>query len=212
MPHNPFAELEQLIKNDSDLREELVKKDELFSGYHPEMEALHTANGKRLQQLIAEYGWPMAQKYGEEIENAAWMITMHAISLPSLQRNVLALLKQDGDRYPAAQSAMLEDRILVFSGKKQIFGSQMDWDENGILNPFPIEESDKCHTRRKQAGLEPLAEAIKRLRNRAESEHEHPPHDLTKHTELRESWMLRTGWISDPSEIDPAYDRYRITR
>jgi hypothetical protein len=125
------------------------------------------------------------------------MIAIHAISQPSLQKKNLALFKDDPKLYPSAQAAMLEDRILVFSGKKQIYGTQMDWDENGLMNPFPIEDPETIDERRDVVGLEPLKDNIKRLRTRASAEREHPPEDFVKRKREREDWMRRTGWITD---------------
>jgi hypothetical protein len=206
---NPFTTLEELFLKDEELRAKLIKSGELFSGYHPKMEELQIENGKKLQVLIEKYGWPVSEKYGNDIEHAAWMITMHAISLPELQKQVLALLKADPIRNTSPECAMLEDRILVFSGRKQKFGTQFDWDENGLLHPFPIENPEDVDNKRKQVGLEPLELKVQKLRECAIIEGENPPLDLTKHTDLREQWMLRVGWISDLSEIDPAYDKYR---
>jgi hypothetical protein len=202
---NPFTELLQLVQEDDTLRQELLNRGELFSGYHQEMEALQIENGKKLEELIDLVGYPQEKKFAD----AAWIIIMHAISLPSLQKKILALFKDNPKLYPSAQAAMLEDRVLVFSGKKQKFGTQFDWDENGLLNPYPIENPKSVNERRKQVRLEPIELKIQKLRERAMAEGEKPPLDLAKHSELRENWMLRVGWISDPSEIDPAYNKYR---
>ncbi len=196
---NPFAELESLLQKDSQLRTELVREGKLFSGYNPAMEALQIENGRKLEKIIEQYGWP-DDTVGKELVHAAWIIAMHAISLPSLQRKILAMFKQNPKLYPSPQSAMLEDRILIFSGKKQIFGTQMDWDENGLLSPFPIESPETVNERRKAAGLGSLSEAIDSLRKRSVIENEQPPLDIVKYAQMREEWMLRVGWISNRKE------------
>ncbi|MFI5201009.1 MAG: DUF6624 domain-containing protein, partial [Candidatus Kapaibacterium sp.] len=132
-------------------------------------------------------------------------IVMHAISLPELQRKVLALLKSERNSCTPAQLAMLEDRILVFSGKKQIYGTQFDWDKNGVLNPFPIEHLGDVDSRRKQVGLPPLSETVVEHRDRANREGERAPANFAVYTKLREDWMLKVGWIRDRSEIDSAF-------
>ncbi len=204
-----FEILKDLIEKDNILRNQLIEKKQLFLGYNPEMEALQLSNGKKLEELISQYGWPLSTHIEKEIIDAAWLIGMHAISLPSLQKKMLSLFKNDHTLCLPFQSAMLEDRVLVSSGKKQKFGTQLDWDENGLLNPFPIDKPETVDERRKQVGLDPLEMTIERLRRRANAEGEKPPQDLGEHTELRESWMLRVGWISNLSEIETAYDKYR---
>lgn len=204
-----FANLISLLKSDFALREELILRGELFGGYHPEMEALQTANGKELESLIELFGWPHKDIDGEEAVKSAWYIVMHAISLPSLQRKVLAILKADQDACTPLQLAMLEDRVLVFSGKKQKYGTQMDWDPNGNLNPFPIENFERVNHLRKEVNLPSLQESIATLRERAITERDHPPVNLAEYTRSREDWMLRFGWINNKSEIDKAYSAYR---
>jgi len=204
-----FAGLKSLLNNDFALREGLILRGELFGGYHPEMEALQTANGKELESLIERFGWPDKEIDGEDAVKRAWYIVMHAISLPSLQRQVLAILKANQSFCPLMQLAMLEDRVLVFSGKKQKYGTQMDWDSNGNLNPFPIENFERVDHLRKEVQLPPLQESIATLRQRAITERDHPPDNLAEYTKSREDWMLRVGWINDKSEIDKAYSAYR---
>ena len=172
------------------------------------MEKLHISNGKKLEEIIDTYGWP-GEAEGVEITNAAWLIAMHAISLPSLQRKVLALLKNNPEKNLSSEVAMLEDRILVFSGKKQLYGTQMDWDELGKISPYPIANPEHVDERRKMVGLEPLSNAIENLRQRATRENEQPPNNLAERTNKREEWMLKVGWISSKDEIDSAYNKYR---
>lgn len=39
--------------------------------------------------------------------------------------------------------AYLTDRIAVFEGNPQLYGTQFDWDENGELNPIFYDNIDK---------------------------------------------------------------------
>ena len=209
MPKSRFAELDALVASDAALREELISRGELFGGYHPEMEALQTEHGKKLESLIDEFGWPDAAIDGEAACKNAWLIVMHAISLPSLQRKVLAQCKKNPSGCTPARLAMLEDRTLVFSGKKQKFGTQFDWDANGELRPFPIGDEGNVDSRRTIGGLPSLEETAAQLRARASSEGDKPPANLAGYTRRREEWMLRVGWINDRAEINLAYSAYR---
>jgi hypothetical protein len=187
----PFSELPQLAQQDDALRQELLDRGELFSGYHPEMEALHIANGTKLEALIDAFGWPREKEYSD----AAWLIAQHAISLPELQKKILLLLKNDPSLCSPKQAAMLEDRILVLSGKNQLYGTQMDWDEDGILNPYPVEDPDDVDERRHKAGLDKLQDAINQLRKQAETENENPPEYFRERKKSEEEWRKRVGWI-----------------
>jgi hypothetical protein len=64
---------------------------------------------------------------------AAWQIVQHAIGDPEFQRRSLELVRgaaRRGDADPL-QVAMLDDRILFFEGRLQLYGTQFDWDANG---------------------------------------------------------------------------------
>jgi hypothetical protein len=200
-----FAELNVLIAQDFSLREELIERGVLFGDYHPEMEALHIANGRKLELLIEQFGWPDASIDGSKAIKNAWYIIMHAISLPALQRRVLKILQSTPNASSPEQIAMLEDRTLVFSGKKQRFGTQVDWDHNGALNPFPIENVEHVDILRAKANMPPLNDSLISLRERVIEEAEAPPANIAEYTRRREDWMLRMGWIRDKSEIDPSY-------
>ncbi|MDP4199741.1 MAG: hypothetical protein Q8922_03960 [Bacteroidota bacterium] len=202
-----FNELILLVQQDLELRSKLVQTGELFGDYHPLMEALHTSNGTRLETLIDSFGWPILEIDGPEVLKAAWLIVMHAISLPALQKKALNLLRASGGCSPE-ELAMLEDRILVFSGMKQKFGTQFDWSRDGCLLPYPIENIEFVDERRCTIGLPPLSDGIERLRERARLEGEKPPSDYSAYLSRRESWMLRAGWIYQVSDIDEAFHQF----
>src|SRR5262245_37409470 len=134
------VELLEMAAADQRVRAELAADGSLFNGYHPAMQAIHDKNASRLTEIIEQHGWPGRSLVGNDAAHAAWLILQHAIGHPDLQRQGLALLQQGVARgeVPAVEAAMLEDRILVFEGKPQRYGTQFDWDANGQLSPFPI--------------------------------------------------------------------------
>jgi hypothetical protein len=171
------------------LRNRLADQGTLIDGYHPEMRALHEANADRLALAIADYGWPGQDRVGADGSAAAWLIVQHAISRPVLMRQVRDLLRGSG-AVPAARWAMLDDRIAVFEGRKQTWGTQFDWDDSGEMNPLPIADPDGVDARRAAVGLPPLAEAIARHRTQAEG----PPADYARHRAGAEAFAREVGW------------------
>jgi hypothetical protein len=71
------------------VREELSQSGELGQGYAPRMEAVHRRNASRLQEIVAEHGWPDRELVGADGTLAAWFIAQHAIGQPDFQRQVL---------------------------------------------------------------------------------------------------------------------------
>ena len=127
---------------DIEARTRLAQSGDLFAGYHPDMEAVHLENAALLESAITDIGWPGRSAVGEDAARAAFLILQHAISRPDLQRRGLALIL---DAIPLGQAnaldaAYLSDRIAMFEGSEQTFGTQFDWDENGQLSPAPTRD------------------------------------------------------------------------
>lgn len=190
------AKLIAAAKRDRAVRADLVKRGELFAGYHPEMEAVHLENAKLLEQAIAAIGWPGRAKVGDDGAGAAFMIAQHAISRPDLQRRALALVLEAIPKHQAnpLDAAYLSDRIATYEGRGQLFGTQFDWDEHGELSPLPVADPDNLDERRASIGLPPIAVSIAEMRANAAAEGERRPADYDTRKKLFEEWLRRVGW------------------
>ncbi|MBX3293482.1 MAG: hypothetical protein KF881_11410 [Acidobacteria bacterium] len=179
------------------LREMLVETGELFDGYNAEMEALHIRNAEALESIINEIGYPTADKVGEAASDAAWLIIQHAISRPDFMRKCAQMLEKAvaENRADAKQLAYLTDRIAVFEGRPQLYGTQFDWDESGEMSPSPFDDIQKVERRRKAVGLNSLAEQTSLMRASAAAEHEFPPAGLAERRQQSDEWKRRIGWI-----------------
>jgi len=183
-------ELLALVEEDRRVRAELVEEGTLFDGYHPRMEAVHRRNAAYLAAAIDRHGWPGAVLVGDDGADAAWLIAQHAIGEPEFQRRCLAALQDAAERgeIPRWQPAMLEDRIRVFEGRDQRYGTQLRVADDGTLHPHPIEDADGVEERRRAVGLEPLAERL------AKAERVPAPKDREAYERGYEAWLRRVGW------------------
>lgn len=121
--------------------------------------AADTAMLTRLRSLGATRGsaWPLRQVVGAAGVRAVWWISQ---SDTALQRTTLhRMMESGGDQALAADVAVLEDRVRLQSGRKQIYGSQLHM-VGGRLVPEPIEDSAHVDMRRDAAGLPPLRDAL----------------------------------------------------
>jgi hypothetical protein len=186
------GELLAMAAADDALRERLAESGTLFDGYDPTMEALHVANAGRLESIVARYGWPGRSLVGEDGASAAWRIVHHAISCPDFMRRMHLLIRSAAERGEAslAEAAMLEDRINVYEGRRQTFGTQFDWNDTatamvpmvGVADPHRVEE------RRRQVGL-PAMEWTKPPPN-----DEPRPPNLTARQRQYDAWLKKVGW------------------
>jgi hypothetical protein len=186
-------ELLDLIAEDERVREELASDGSLFQGYHPQMEQLHRQNASRLREIIQQQGWPGITLVGADGEEAAWRIAQHSIGEPEFMRNALQLLKSAAEKKeaPLWQIAMMEDRIRLFEGRLQLYGTSFDWDEEGLMSPYPaIENLESVDRRREQVGLPPLKDVIARYRETDEPR----PKNLQERRKQMDEWARSAGW------------------
>lgn len=187
----------ELKKKDDKLRAELIRTGTLSNGYHKEMQVLHNNNAKELNLIIDKIGFPTSDKVGEEASKAAWLIIQHSIGQPDFMRKSAKLLEIAVDEKKADPKdlAYLSDRIAVFEGKPQRYGTQFDWDENGEMKPNQFDNLAKVNQRRKALGLNTLEEQIEIMQDRIKNENQHPPKDLEERKREYERWRKSVGWI-----------------
>lgn len=149
-------ELVAMSALDLEVRQNLIARGVIYDGYHPEMEAIHVRNASRLKEILAEHGWPGPALVGDDGAEAAWLIVQHAIGDPALQRQCLLLLQgaAQSDEVPLWQAAMLEDRIRMFEGRPQIYGTQLETDSEGTIRPYLLEDPEHVEEHRDRVGLE----------------------------------------------------------
>ena len=204
IPPAPCAEMSEdwasvliaAARRDIATRTRLAASGELFDGYHPEMEAVHDENAALLARAFEAIGWPGRHVLGEDGARAAFLILQHAIVHPALQRRGLALMLDAIPRGEAnaLDAAYLSDRIAVFEGREQAFGTQFDWDASGQLSPAPVRDAATLDERRASAGLPPIADSIAEMRARSAAEGEQAPPDLAQRRETYEAWARKVGW------------------
>ncbi|MDX6523246.1 MAG: hypothetical protein QOI17_759 [Gaiellales bacterium] len=189
-------ELLAMAGEDGAMRERLVADGSLFDGYNPLMAIVHRRNGDRLSEIVEAHGWPGRSLVGEDGADAAWLVLKHAIGDPGLQRRCLPLLElaAAGGDIPPWHFATLLDGIRFYEGRPQVYGSMFDWDENGELAPWPIEDADEVDQRRALVGLPPLAEQIQSVRMAAGAEGDRRPADPAARRREADEWARSVGW------------------
>jgi len=190
------AELLAMAKHDLRVRAELVSTGELFDGYNARMAEVHEQNAKKLERIVREFGWPGISLVGDEGSAAAWRILQHSIGNPELQRRCLPLLKAaaETEEIAAFQVACLEDRICVFEGRPQRYGTQFDWDENGMMSPHPLQDPKRVDSDRQSVGLGPLFKKTEEMRLSAAAEGNEYPRNYQKRQKEMDDWARSVGW------------------
>lgn len=193
MDFNDISEkIISLRARDENLRNELIRKGTLSNGYNQEMEALHNNNAKELSQIMEIIGYPTTEKVRNEASDAAWLIIQHSIGQPEFMKKSAKLLEEavHENKADPKDLAYLTDRIAVFEGKPQFYGTQFDWDENGEMNPKQFDDLAKVNQRRKAIDLNSLEEQIKIMKERVKNENQRPPKDFEKRKRAYDKYWL----------------------
>jgi hypothetical protein len=129
------------------------------------IKAMNTADSVNLIKVVRildEHGWLSQEQIGGQRSATLFLVIQH--SDLQTQEKYLPLMRQavkDG-KAQANQLALLEDRVALRQGKKQIYGSQITQDMNGKYSISPIEDEPNVNKRRAAVGLESLEEYVKR--------------------------------------------------
>ena len=178
---------------DERVRAELAASGELFDGYCPKMEKVHLANAVELERMINENGgWIGKSLVGEDGAEAAWLIVQHAISLPEFSRRCLKLIERASAENEAVpyQFAYLADRISFFENRPQKYGTQSDWNPDGLMEVWKLEDEKKVNEYRAEVGLKPLES----LTWENDETRENKPKDYAVRQTEFEAWAKRVGW------------------
>lgn len=187
----------KLKEDDLKFRNQLIADSKLNDGYHPDMEAIHIKNASVLNEIIDEIGYPTIEKVGKQANDAAWLIIQHAISIPEFMKKCKKMLEIEVENGKASplQMAYLSDRISVFKGQVQLYGTQFDWDENGQLTPNSVDDVSLVNQRRQLLGLNTLEQQTEMMNQIAKSENQTPILDDDKRKSEILNWRKKVGWI-----------------
>ncbi len=197
MDYKSIAEKIFELKNaDLAVRDKLVQNGQLSEGYNADMKELHNRNAKTLNDIIDTIGYPTIDKVGIEASESTWLVIQHSIEQPEFMKKCAELLEiaVSENKADPKNLAYLTDRIAVFEGKPQLYGTQFDWDEIGNLSPNLFDDLTKVNERRKSIGLNTLEEQTEIIRRQAKNENQSPPIDFEKRKQEIEHWKKNVGW------------------
>lgn len=164
------AQLENIYVRDQTLRQLYTEAEEKFGGGSDEMNYFwqlvsdqDSINELEVVKILEERGWVGRSQVGGQANMALWLVIQHAPL--EVQEKYLPLLKKsvlEGESQ-GSHLAMLEDRILMFNQKPQTYGSQIVTDDiTGKMKVYEIREPEYVNQRRKEVGLGPIEDYVKR--------------------------------------------------
>jgi hypothetical protein len=164
-------QLEEILTDDQEYRGKVDSVRKKYGLQSPEFKTLvKTINAKdsvnliKVKAILDQYGWPGADIVGNSGALTVFLVIQHA-DLATQQHYLPALREAVRNKKArAANLALLEDRVAMREGRKQIYGSQLQTDpKTGKTAFYSIEDEPNVNKRRASVGLEPLEDYAKRF-------------------------------------------------
>jgi hypothetical protein len=131
-------------------------------------------NLRRVRQILDTKGWLGPKEVGATGNSTLFLVIQHS-NLP-VQMKYLPMMREavKAEKAKGSSLALLEDRVALGQGKKQMYGSQIGMDRaTGKYHIQPINDPKNVDKRRAEVGLGPLSEYVSNwdlIWNEAEAE------------------------------------------
>lgn len=126
-----------------------------------EMVKVDSVNQIEICAILDSCGFVGSDKVGKAC-STFWLIIQHA---PHLQKKYFPMFVEAmkrGDLHPSS-IALMDDRIAVFEGRPQKYGTQIRQDADGKMVLEPLLDPDKVDQWRQEMDMEPLIDYLKRM-------------------------------------------------
>lgn len=162
------AILDSIYDLDQGYRRQISKIEQQYGRDSDQMQAhwkliqlTDSTNLIKITQILDERGWLGADIIGEQGNTTLFLVIQHAdletqvTYLPMMREAVKV-----GNARPSSL-ALLEDRVAMRQGKRQIYGSQIGRDrETGEHYVFPLAAPEEVNQRRAEVGLGPIEDYV----------------------------------------------------
>jgi hypothetical protein len=116
----------------------------------------------KVEKILTEYGWLGSDIIGEKGNKTLFLVIQHADTQTQLKYFPMLREAVKNGKANAGYLALMEDRVLLAQGEKQIYGSQLEMDyKTNLYIISPMIDPDNVDQRRAEVGLKPLAEYLK---------------------------------------------------
>ncbi len=159
---NLITELETMYELDQEYRKRISQMKTFDADLVNKMNTTDSLNKIRTIEILEEFGWLGRSQLGDKASEALFYIIQHA-DLTTMEKYFpqLQQLAQNKEAAPV-HAAMMEDRILMYKGQKQIYGTQakssVDKSGQPQIYIWAIEDAERVNQRRANVGFESTIE------------------------------------------------------
>lgn len=164
------AQLDTIYSDDQTYRKQIDEIEKQYGFQSKEMEAQwrtiaqkDSSNVGKVKAILDKYGWLDKDVVGSQGNATLFLVIQHANQ--ATQEKYLPMMREavKNGKAQASSLALLEDRLALKQGKKQIYGSQIA--QNPKTRAYylsPLENPENVDKRRADVQLPPLSEYLKK--------------------------------------------------
>lgn len=116
---------------------------------------------EKIEKILDTRGWPPYSEIGD-LYSALFLVIQHADLNTQLKYLPLIQSAADKNDIDPESLAILKDRIAIRQGRKQLYGSQVEYNPaTKAYTVSPIEDEPHVNERRAKIGMPPLQEYLK---------------------------------------------------
>jgi len=118
-------------------------------------------NDRYLREVVSQYGWIDIPRFGKPAASVAILIVKHGGDL-RLMQSALPIIERDAIENGGGKElvSVLVDAVLIHTGHKQKYGTQLREDSQGRPYVLPVEDPTKVDEYRKALGIKPWSEYL----------------------------------------------------
>lgn len=160
--------LDSVYEEDQRYRQQLDEVEQQYGRGSAQMKALWRKMNEvdstdllLVTKILDERGWLGPDIIGDQGNMTLFLVIQH--SDQAAQERYLPMMRAAVAKGDAIGSdlALLEDRVALGEGKRQVYGSQIGRDDDtGEYYVLPLEDPDNVDVRRKTVGLSPIADYL----------------------------------------------------
>jgi hypothetical protein len=152
--------LDSIYLDDQHCRQQLPEIEKTYGNDSKEMTEVwariqisDSINLLKVRKIIDSLGWLGPDSIGERGSRTLFLVIQH--SDQQTQEHYLPIMREAAQKGDADKSslALLEDRVALAQGKRQIYGSQVGRGKDGKYYVLPLENPDSVDIRRRSMAL-----------------------------------------------------------
>lgn len=164
------AKLLAIFDDDQQIRQQFIAAQKEFGYQSRQVDSLgkmmmfkDSINQIKVIEILDKHGWVGPDKVGGQANQTLFLVIQHA-DLATQQKYLPMMREAVKNKNANSNSlALLEDRVALREGRKQMYGSQIGYDdETNKSYVLPLEDPDNVDKRRAEVGLGLLSDYVKR--------------------------------------------------